>query len=117
MEKYFDPIKFGKRVKDARELKNMTQQDLADAVGYTKYQSIQEIEKGKKACSIDRLVDFANALNTTTDYLLGIEKNISKEKEILDGILSSKSSTEIMFLIKLAEATFENKELLIYTPN
>ena len=59
----------GKRIKAAREKKNMTQEELAAAVDYgVGHMSV--IERGVKPPKLDKLVAIANALGVGTDELL-----------------------------------------------
>lgn len=59
----------GKRIKAAREKKNMTQEELAAAVDYG-VGHISVIERGVKPPKLDKLVAIANILGVGTDYLL-----------------------------------------------
>ena len=59
----------GKRIKAAREKKNMTQEELAAAVDYS-VDHISVIERGIKPPKLEKLIDIANVLNVGTDYLL-----------------------------------------------
>lgn len=67
-------------IKDVRVRKNLTQADVANALGvssvvYSRY------EKGTRQPSIDTLIQLANILGVTVDYLLG-------RQEIEDSTLS-----------------------------
>ena len=54
----------------------MTQSKLAEILDYTNERQLQRIENGESGCSIDKLMEIAQILNITTDYLLfGIEKD------------------------------------------
>ena len=59
----------GKRIKTAREKKNMTQEELAAAVDYS-VDHMSVIERGVKAPKLDKLVSIANVLGVGTDELL-----------------------------------------------
>ena len=64
-----DRIALGKRVKEARNKVHLTQEVLAEkadiAVSY-----LGEIERGEKTPSLDVLIELANALEVSCDYLL-----------------------------------------------
>ena len=109
---YFDCIKYGERIKEIREIRNMKQLDLAIAVGYSDSRQIQRIEVGSSTSSIDKLVELAQALDISTDYLL-----FGKEKHIVDNKISDflvdKSQAEQEFAFKMLAAFFENKNLLV----
>ena len=62
---------FKDRLRAAREnLRQMTQVDLARAIGLPP-SSIAHFESGNRKPSFDNLRKIANALNVTTDYLVG----------------------------------------------
>ncbi len=64
----------GKRIKAAREKKNMTQEELAAAVDYgVGHMSV--IERGIKPPKLDKLVAIANVLGVGTDELLQEDLN------------------------------------------
>ncbi len=57
------------RIRELRTTKKLTQSDLAKAVGLT-YIQIGRYETGKSAPSSDVLNKLADALGTTTDFLM-----------------------------------------------
>ena len=64
----------GKRIKEAREKRNMTQEELAAAVDYS-VDHMSVIERGIKPPKLDRLIAIANVLDVGTDYLLQEDLN------------------------------------------
>lgn len=70
----------GKRLKELRIQKGLSQQDLGDAIGVTKV-SICGYENGTRLPNLEKLVSLAEELETTTDYLLGREIKIVEGKE------------------------------------
>jgi transcriptional regulator with XRE-family HTH domain len=65
------PTEFGKRLKHVRELRGLTQAELADRASLTPVQ-ISHFETGvKPSASAITLVKLADALTVTIDYLLG----------------------------------------------
>lgn len=60
----------GTRIKTLRRQRNMTQSQLAEKLCYATERQIQRIENGEAVCPVDRVVELAEILNTTTDYLL-----------------------------------------------
>lgn len=60
---------FGDNVKYYRELRGMTQNDLAQKVGVARW-TISSWELGKHGVSIDKLVDIAKALNISPAMLV-----------------------------------------------
>ena len=69
----------GKRLKELRMQKGLSQQKLGDMIGVTKV-SICGYENGTRVPTIDNLVKLADNLNTTVDYLLGREVTIINEE-------------------------------------
>lgn len=61
------------RIKDLREKKGMTQEDLAIKVGYKTRSAINKIEAGIRDINQTQIVAFAKALGTTPGYLMGWE--------------------------------------------
>ena len=59
------------RIRQLRISNNMSQDDLARAMGYRDRSMITKIESGKVDISQKKIVAFANALNTTPAYLMG----------------------------------------------
>ena len=70
----------GERIKSRREELGLTQQQLADRLGYKSKSAINKIELGVNDIAQKRIVDFAKALNTTIEYLFGMDKKDSEEK-------------------------------------
>ena len=90
----------------------MTQEELAEMVGYTSRSSIAKVEKGLVDLSQNKIVQFANALKTTPADLMGWEDDTetvvgNSENSVS---LSSKDKIEIDDYLK----NFE-KELLSQT--
>lgn len=68
-------VHVGKRIRKVRWLKNITQSDLAGAVGI-KFQQIQKYETGANRVSASRLWDIANVLNVDVAYFFeGLTSN------------------------------------------
>ena len=67
-----DIMTIGERIKLKRESLNLSQEELAKRLGYKSRSSINKIELGKSDITQHKVVAFANALHTTTAYLMGI---------------------------------------------
>ena len=61
---------FGKRLREVRMKRKLTQIRVADTVGVA-LRTYQGYEQGEREPSLSVLVRLANALDITTDYLLG----------------------------------------------
>ena len=78
---YFDQKEFGKRLKEIRLIRGMTQEELAEMLNINK-QHVSRMERGVTACSIDLLIELSCHLQISTDYLLmGIEPDTRRQKE------------------------------------
>lgn len=64
-------LEIGKRIKERREELGMTQDELAQKVGYKSRSSINKIENGGNDLPQGKIVAFAKALDTTPSYLMG----------------------------------------------
>jgi len=72
----------GDRIKEVREAKRMTQEDLATRSNLSKG-FISELENGKRGVSTDNLMSIANALGATLDYLArGEEQSITMPRVV-----------------------------------
>lgn len=78
---YFDQVEFGKRVKRERIRLGFTQEALAERIGIGQIH-MNAIERGRKGCSIDILLDLSEILEVSTDYLLS-GRSPSNEKTII----------------------------------
>lgn len=63
------------RIKLRRTELDMTQEELALKVGYKSRSAINKIEKGLRNINNLQIIKFAQALNTTTTYLLDDNSN------------------------------------------
>lgn len=61
----------GTRIKQLREELELSQADLAKALGYSDRSTIAKIEKGVNDITQSKIAAFADALNTTPAYLMG----------------------------------------------
>lgn len=68
----FDTAMIGKKIKQARIDRNMTQMNLADAMGVS-YQAVSNWERGNSMPDISKLGDLCAVLHITVNDLLGIE--------------------------------------------
>lgn len=68
----------GSRIKELRKKKGLTQQQLADLINVTKV-SICCYEKGNRTPNLETFVDLVNVLDTTPEYLLGMDNKVIAE--------------------------------------
>lgn len=89
----------GKRLKELRTTMGLTQKQLGDLANVTKV-SICGYEKGNRTPNIETLIDLANILNTTPNYLLDSEVS-AKVMEDAEEYSVSISSDDIQILKEL----------------
>lgn len=84
-----DRTAFGKRIKEARKKAKLTQDALSEkadiAVTY-----LGEIERGEKTPSLEVMINIANALGVSSDYLL--RDNVEAASIYVDADISAKLS-------------------------
>ena len=94
----------GKRIRQERILPRLTLEQLAEKIDKTG-NYIGQIERGDRKLSIETLVDIANTLGTTIDYLLTenvrvLDENILKEINILLFDMDEKNKKFVLDIIK-----------------
>lgn len=84
----FDTMKVAKRIKEARIAQNMTQMNLADAMGVS-YQAVSNWERGNSMPDISKLEDLCSILQISVAQLLGME---TKETAAVTRILQEEDA-------------------------
>lgn len=88
----------GRRVKELRIKRGLSQQELGNTIGVTKV-SVCGYESGSRIPNLEKLAKLADALETTTDYLLGREVVINNlENKTYIGNISYEDVNLIMEL-------------------
>ncbi len=89
---YFNQEEFGKRIRELRMQKGMTQEELALQLHVTT-EYVSKLERGKGGCSIDTLLNLSAFFRRSTDYLLtgkaGIEPEVRDRISMLADDISS----------------------------
>lgn len=107
---YYDKKVVGTRVRETRQDRGMTQCALAGRLDYTSERQLQRIESGETSCSVDKLMEIAQILDTSTDYLLfGTERDPAGR---LGKYFEGKSAGQVEYLCRLLETAGENMGLL-----
>lgn len=65
--------KIGERIKQRREELGMTQQELANKLGMSHRSAIAKVENGSRNVAESKIAAYAEALETTKNWLKGIE--------------------------------------------
>ena len=88
-------FEYGQRIKELREKENVSQRQLAEALGVTR-SSINQFEQQYDIIPIKRLNQIANFFHVSIDYLLGLTKikQYKNSKFEIDFELSSKRLKE-----------------------
>lgn len=68
-------MNFGDRIKYRRESLGMTQEELAEILGYSGKWTISKIENGSSDIPRQKVVEFAKALKTTPVFLMGFTED------------------------------------------
>ena len=100
----------GKNIQRLRKEKGLTQEELSAKAGISK-NHLSRIETGVGSMSLDSLIIIANALNTTPDYILLGEYNITPERASLfmHDKLKGLTSDEISYIMKATDMFHELK--------
>lgn len=89
----------GKRVKEARIKKGLSQQQVADELGVSKV-SICGYEKGTRTPSLDIFIHLVEFLEIDTDYALGQDKSVVAEKGATYSVRVAKEDLQIIKSLK-----------------
>lgn len=72
----------GKKIRDRRESLNMTQEELAEKLGYKSRSSINKIESSGRNLPQSKIVAIAKALRTSPSYLMGWSEEGIKSNDL-----------------------------------
>jgi transcriptional regulator with XRE-family HTH domain len=72
----------GERIKKRREILGLSQEDLAEILGYKSRSTINKIEKGINDISQSKIVQFSDALKTSPAYLMGWDDDQKSEQHL-----------------------------------
>lgn len=95
-----DYKKLGKRMREYRQLKNLTQEELAERVSLSNVY-ISHIERGLTKTSLNTLIKICNVLNVTPDMVL------------FDSLEIKAPSMENEFSVRLDACTAEDRSLIL----
>lgn len=85
-------MKIGERIKRKREELGMSQEELAITLGYKSRSSVNKIERDASGLPQTKIVEIANALQTTPSFLMGWED----EKEESECFMKNQCDINIM---------------------
>ncbi|MBO3304589.1 helix-turn-helix domain-containing protein [Clostridium perfringens] len=98
------------RLQEFREKNNLKQSELAEKLGISR-SALSHYETGKSEPPVYILIKMAQALNCSTDYLLGFENSHNTDKNKKNDIDISSKSYYLNNLIKKNNRTFEELSL------
>lgn len=92
----------GKRICTARENKNMTQAELAEALGIS-VNAVSLFETGTNGCSLKNLLTISDLLDVSMDYLTKGKQTTNFEEPILQrvSLLSDQEKEKLMSFMDL----------------
>jgi len=96
----------GQRLKQARKLAGITQQQLAELVYITANQ-IAKLETNKTTASLDTIINIANALGIDLNYLLSSDDESEYVGDYMDILISN----------QIKDFTLQEKEALLLVIN
>ena len=103
----FDTMKVAKKIKQARVERNMTQMDLADAMGVS-YQAVSNWERGNSMPDISKLEQLCRVLELSIGELLGVESRETRAGEKMltqeDAALTVDAAPSL--ILQMGEATY-----------
>ena len=97
---------FGKRLKELRLSKGLTQQQLGDLVGVTKV-SICCYENGTRTPTLETLVDLADVLNTKITALIATDYFAVAEDDDTNTLNMARDELEILRLLRTHHKLYE----------
>jgi len=90
----------GVYIKERRESLGMSQDELAEKMGYKSRSTIAKIEKGVNDVTQTNIVKFAQVLKTTPAYLMGWEKTEKKNNAIADIVIRLRTDEVFLSLVE-----------------
>ena len=101
----------GERIKERREALGMTQQELADKLGYKSRSSINKIEMNGRNLKQSKIKAIADVLQTTPGYIMGLD---NKEDYIVYDSMSHKGLIKKATLMEYLEKASESNVNRLY---
>ena len=106
----------GENIRKRRIELKMTQEELANRVGYKSKSAINKIEQGVNDVQQSKIEQFANALNTSPSVLMGwVDDQTSKKNDALASIVLQLRKDEQLLLMveKFTKLPPEKRQVLI----
>lgn len=88
----------------------LIQYGLAGLLDYTESRQLQRIETGETFCTVEKLMEIAQILETSTDFLMfGQEKD---NKDLYRKAFEGKNSSQKQYLLAVLQVASDNLMLL-----
>ena len=97
----FDTMKVAREIREARIAQNMTQMNLADAMGVS-YQAVSNWERGNSMPDIGKLEELCEILDISLDRLLGVQRQVQNVQKVID--YASGKTEETLSLEEICDA-------------
>ena len=105
---YYNKKTVGVRIRQLRKDKCMTQSRMSELLKYTNERPLQRIESGETSCTIEKLMEIAQILDTSTDFILfGSERNNS-DTISLHNTLADLNDVQKLYLEMILRVAAEN---------
>ena len=110
----------GELIRARRKQLRMSQEELATRTGYVGRSAINKIEKSVNNLPQEKILAFAQALQTTPVYLLGMVDDPEwkmpdpKEQQPQEDVLITNDSKEILIIETFRKADAEKRHLVEY---
>lgn len=104
----------GERIRKRRKELKMSQEELANLMGYTSRSTIAKIESGANDITQSTIVKFADVLNTSIKYLMDWDTDEDDNDNGLnhkETKKDSKDSNKIRWLNEVCETKFNDDEM------
>ena len=101
----------GEKIKERRESLGMSQDDLAERMGYKSRSTIAKIEKGVNDVTQTNIVKFAEILKTTPAFLMGWEEEQQKNDIITDVIIRLRTDADFLSVVESLNRLDQDKIL------
>lgn len=101
----------GKKIRAERQQLNLTQEKLAELIGVsTTY--VGFIERGERTVTLEKIIQIANALHVSVDYLLtdSIEASLDNNFSLLKNLWQQAAPSEQTLILDLAKSVLHHSE-------
>lgn len=94
----------GKRIREERKKSNLTQEQLAELINVSATY-VGLIERGERSLTLDKLINIANVLGISVDYLLSdsITADDSAREKLLLQLFSSANSNQKNLILEMTK--------------